>query len=81
MSMFGDEPQAIVAPKIDSNIKVQVVDTPEALKKLVRELNKAQVISYLKATGLSLGLLINFNVPVLKTVSKELLSNSLCLCG
>jgi GxxExxY protein len=30
------------------------------------EIHKAQVISYLKATGLSLGLLINFNVPVLK---------------
>lgn len=30
------------------------------------EIHKAQVISYLKATGLMLGLLINFNVPVLK---------------
>ena len=30
------------------------------------EIHKAQVISYLKATGLSLGLLINFNVSILK---------------
>jgi GxxExxY protein len=30
------------------------------------EIHKAQVISYLKATGLPLGLLINFNVSVLK---------------
>jgi GxxExxY protein len=29
--------------------------------------HKAQVISYLKATRLHLGLLINFNVPVLKS--------------
>ncbi len=29
-------------------------------------IHKAQVISYLKTTGLFLGLLINFNVPVLK---------------
>ncbi len=30
-------------------------------------IHKAQMISYLKATGLVLGLLINFNVPVLKS--------------
>jgi GxxExxY protein len=30
------------------------------------EIHKAQLISYLKATRLPLGLLINFNVPVLK---------------
>ena len=29
-------------------------------------IHKAQLISYLKATGLHLGLLINFSVPVLK---------------
>jgi GxxExxY protein len=29
-------------------------------------IHKAQVISYLKATGLHLGLLINFNTPILK---------------
>lgn len=29
-------------------------------------IHKAQLISYLKATGLHLGLLINFNVPVLR---------------
>ena len=31
------------------------------------QIHKAQVISYLKATGLMIGLLINFNVPVLKS--------------
>ena len=29
-------------------------------------LHQAQLLSYLKATGLRVGLLINFNVPVLK---------------
>jgi GxxExxY protein len=29
-------------------------------------IHQAQLVSYLKATGLRLGLLINFNVPVLK---------------
>ncbi len=31
------------------------------------DIHKAQVISYLKVTGLKLGLLINFNVPILKS--------------
>ena len=32
----------------------------------IADIYKAQLISYLKATSLSLGLLINFNVPILK---------------
>ncbi len=33
---------------------------------VIAPIHKAQVISYLKITGLFLGLIINFNVPVLK---------------
>jgi GxxExxY protein len=32
----------------------------------LREIHRAQVIAYLKATGLRVGLLINFNEVVLK---------------
>ncbi len=40
-------------------------------------IHKAQVISYLKATGLQLGLLINFNVPVLRAgVQRVVLSHT-----
>ena len=35
-------------------------------------IHQAQVLSYLKATGLRLGLLINFNVPVLKDGIKRI---------
>jgi GxxExxY protein len=35
--------------------------------------HQAQVISYLKATGHQLGLLINFNVPVLKSGIKRII--------
>ena len=34
-------------------------------------IHQAQIISYLKATGLTLGLLINFNVPVLRNGIKR----------
>ena len=40
-------------------VELKAVDTLAAV-------HKAQLISYLKATGLALGLLINFNVPLLK---------------
>jgi GxxExxY protein len=40
-------------------VELKAVDTLAAI-------HKAQVISYLKATGLHLGLLINFNTTVLK---------------
>ncbi len=36
-------------------------------------IHEAQVISYLKATGLQLGLLINFNVPTLKEGIKRII--------
>jgi GxxExxY protein len=36
-------------------------------------IHKAQVISYLRATGLHLGLLINFNVTILKDGVKRII--------
>ena len=54
-------------------------------KKLVVELktvesfapiHQAQVISYLKATGLQLGLLINFKIPLLKNGIKRVILSS-----
>ncbi len=39
-------------------------------------IHTAQVISYLKATSLSLGLLINFNVPLLKDGIKRIVLSS-----
>lgn len=39
---------------------------------LLGRIHDAQVVSYLKITGLSLGLLINFNVPMLKAGVKRI---------
>jgi GxxExxY protein len=40
---------------------------------LLAPIHTAQVISYLKATGNQLGLLINFNVPILKNGIKRII--------
>ena len=39
----------------------------------IAPIHTAQVISYLKATGHRLGLLINFNVPILKEGIKRVI--------
>ncbi len=56
-------------PVGDGRIDLLIASTLVVELKAVDQLapiHKAQVISYLKATGRQLGLLINFNVPVLK---------------
>jgi len=39
------------------------------------DIHKAQVISYLKASGHLLGLLINFNVPLLRDGARRVIYN------
>ena len=46
---------------VDSRVVVEV----KAVSSLL-EIHASQLVSYMKATGLRAGLLINFNVPVLK---------------
>lgn len=47
MSMFANEPSAIYTPTPTGlNIEVKVIDTSEKLADLVKELNKAKVISF-----------------------------------
>ncbi len=50
---------------VDVLIEGKLIIELKAVEKLL-PVHKAQVISYLKSTGLTLGLLINFNVPVVK---------------
>ncbi len=46
MSLFANEPQVIVAPKVESSIAVNIIDTEEKLDELVKTLNRAKVISF-----------------------------------
>lgn len=56
---------------VDSRVVVEIkaVDC-------LNDIHKAQLISYLKCTGLPLGLLINFNVEVLKSGVKRIVLSS-----
>ena len=51
--------------RLDFLIENQLIVELRTTEKLL-PIHKAQVISYLKATGINLGLLVNFNIPVLK---------------
>src|SRR5262245_30369798 len=57
---------------LDLLIKEELVIELKAVEALA-PVHTAQVISYLKTTGLLLGLLINFNVPVLKNGLKRII--------
>jgi DNA polymerase-1 len=46
MSLFVNEPQVVYAQINNLNIEVQTIDTKEKLADLVKELNKAKVISF-----------------------------------
>jgi DNA polymerase-1 len=49
LSMFAPEAQPVQAPRLvnaESNIQVHIVDTPEKLANLVKELNQAKIISF-----------------------------------
>jgi GxxExxY protein len=46
---------------------------------VLRSVHRAQVLSYLRATGLELGLLINFNVRVLKDGVRRLIHSRECV--
>ena len=57
--------QQLHVQELDLVVESKVVVEVKAVSQLV-EIHVSQVVSYLKATGLRAGLLINFNKPVLK---------------
>ena len=57
--------------KIDIMVDDQVIVELKAVKSL-EPVHEAQLLTYMKLTDSSLGLLINFNVPVLKQGIKRM---------
>ena len=58
--------------RLDLVVQDMVVVELKTVDELV-PIHDAQVLTYLKLTGLKVGLLINFNVPVLKDGIKRLI--------
>jgi DNA polymerase-1 len=46
ISMFANEAPAVYVPKVQSNLETVIVDTPEKLAALVKELNAATLIAF-----------------------------------
>jgi GxxExxY protein len=70
--------------RMDIVVSESLVLEIKTVEKLL-PIHQAQLLTYLKLSGLRTGLLINFNVPVLKSGIKSnealMFSVSLCLCG
>lgn len=60
--------------RIDLLVDDQVIVELKAVEKLL-PVHGAQLLSYLRLTGRSLGLLINFNVPLLRDGVKRVVNN------
>jgi len=60
--------------RLDAVVEQRIIIEVKAVETLI-PVHEAQLLTYLKLTGLTLGLLINFNVPVLKTGIKRIVSN------
>jgi len=70
--------------RIDMWVERQVVVELKAVEKVL-PVHEAQLLTYLRLSKTRLGLLINFNVPVLKDGLKRMINGfdsvSPCLCG
>lgn len=73
----GYKGQNVGEGRVDLLVGTELLVELKAVETLA-PIHKAQVISYLKATGLHLGLLINFNVPILRAgIQRVVLSQKL----
>jgi GxxExxY protein len=60
--------------RLDLVIEQKLIVELKAVESLL-PIHEAQLLTYLKLSGLTLGLLINFNVPVLKSGIKRIVNH------
>ena len=65
---------------LDCGCKLDIVEESKVILELksvnkIESIQEAQLLTYLKLADLKLGILINFNVPILKEVIKRIVNN------
>jgi GxxExxY protein len=60
--------------RMDIVVNESVIIEIEAVERII-PVHEAQLLSYLKLTGMKVGLLLNFHVPVLKSGIKRIVNN------
>lgn len=74
MPLIYDEVKLDVGYRIDLLVEDKVVLEIKSVEAL-NDIHLAQVLTYLKLSGCKLGLLINFNVTLLKNGIKRIVNN------
>lgn len=74
MPVFYKEVQLDAGYRLDVLVEKSVIVELKAVEQLL-PIHEAQLLSYLKLSGCRVGLLINFNVPVLKQGIRRLVNN------
>ncbi len=74
LPLFYEEIRMEIGYRIDIMIEDKLLIEVKAVESLC-DVHKAQVITYLKLTGCKLGLLVNFNVALIKDGIKRIVNN------
>jgi len=82
LSLERQKPLAIIykGKKLDCGYRLDLVVEKAIILELkscekIEEIHKAQLLTYLKLSGLNLGLLLNFNVPVMRDGIVRIVNN------
>lgn len=74
LPLVYEEIKLEIGYRVDIMIENKVIIEVKSVEAL-NDVHKAQVITYLKLSGCKLGMLINFNVPLIKNGIKRIVNN------
>ncbi len=74
LPLVYEEVKLDIGYRVDIMIENKVIIEIKSVEAL-NDIHKAQVLTYLKLSGCKLGMLINFNVPLIKNGIKRIVNN------